>query len=201
MFSNRALMAACLMLVLSGCTQWRQYELGVPIAEADVPKLADNWSLSEVLARFGPPLRMSSEAGGYVMAWEFWDIDEYRVGVGLNFAGAEFLNVDWGRATAQGDFMLLGFDHDHRLRSVSFEEWNRDAGGGRGVQAFVSTVGVVDIEDLLNELDQHIWGAHSLRILPVTLNEQNRLDNGRAGLEQRGGTRVLGQHALEMRSR
>ena len=34
---------------------------------------------------------------------------------------------------------------------------------------------------------------------PVTLNQQNRLDSGDAGLEQRGGTRAVGQHSLELR--
>ncbi len=188
----------CLVL-LTGCVQWREYELGVPIAESEVPDPAQGWTVADVMARFGPPLRMSRDGSGYVMAWEFWDIDEYKVGFGLGFTGADALNVDWGRANASGDFMLLNFDRDHRLVSASFEEWKRNAGGGQGVQAFISAVDVVEVDDLLEELAQHRWGGQSLRRLPVTLNQQNRLDSGDSGLEQRGGTRVIGQHALELR--
>ena len=94
--------------------------------------------------------------------------------------------------------MLLTFYHDHRLLTSSYEEWNRDAGGGQGVQPFVSAVDVVDVDDLLSPLSQHAWGAQSLRRMPVTLNQQNRLDNGEAGVEQRGGTSVVGQHSLQM---
>jgi hypothetical protein len=191
-----AVLAAAL---LAGCVQWREYELGVPIARAEVPDPTDGWTVTQVMEQFGPPLRMSRDGSGYVMAWEFWDIDEYKVGVGLGFTGADFLNVDWGKANATGDFMLLNFDQEHRLVSASFEEWKRDAGGGQGVQAFISAVDVVEVDDLLEELSQHRWGSQSLRRLPVTLNQQNRLDSGEAGLEQRGGTRVVGQHSLEMR--
>jgi len=187
------------LALLAGCVQWREYELGEPIAESAVPDPADGWAVADVMARFGPPLRMSRDGSGYVMAWEFWDIDEYKVGFGLGFTGVDFLNIDWGKANAKGDFMLLSFDREHRLVAASFERWARDAGGGQGVQAFVSAVDVVEVDDLVEELSQHGWGGQSLRRLPVTLNQQNRLDSGDAGLEQRGGTRVVGQHALEMR--
>lgn len=195
----RAGAAVLLALLLSACVQWRHYDLGQPILVDDVPRPEDGWTLSRVMAKFGPPLRMSREPGGYVMAWEYWQIDEYKVGFGSGITGVDFLNIDWGRANAEGDFMLLSFSHDHRLRTASFEEWDRNAGGGQGVQALFSAVDVVDIDDLLNPLDQHTWGAQSLRRTPVTLNQQNRLDNGEAGLEQRGGTRVVGQRSLEMR--
>ena len=95
--------------------------------------------------------------------------------------------------------MLLSFGHDHRLLSASFEEWNRDAGGGQGVQPVFSALDVVDVGDLLDERSQHRWGAQSLRGILVTLNQQNRLDSGKAGIEQRGGTRRIGQHSLELR--
>ena len=199
MVSRTQLIAALLCVALGGCAQWRHYELGVPIAEHEVPDPAEGLTVQDVMARFGPPLLMSREAGGYVMAWEYWEIDEYKFGFGLGFAGADFLNVDWGKADAAGNFMLLNFDHDHRLLTASFQAWNRNAGGGQGVQPFISAVDVVEVDDLLAALSQHRWGAHSLRRTPVTLNQQNRLDNGNAGIEQRGGTRVIGQHSLELR--
>lgn len=195
----RCLAIAVLALALAGCVQWREYTLGQPIVIDDIPRPEDGWTLSEVMAKFGPPMRMSREPGGYVMAWEYWEIDEYKVGIGGGITGVDFLNIDWGRANAEGDFMLLSFGHDHRLQTAAFEEWNRNAGGGQGVQALFSAVDVVDVGDLLVPLEQHRWGAQSLRRTPVTLNQQNRLDSGEAGLEQRGGTRVVGQRSLELR--
>ncbi len=188
---------ALTLALLAGCVQWREYELGERIEEVRVPEPGNGITVVEVMAEFGPPLRMSRDAGGYTMAWEYWEIDDYRIGFGLGFAGADFLNIDWGRARVEGDFMLLGFDRDHRLISASFEKWNRKAGGGQGVQAFVSAVGVVEIDDLLEELSQHDWGAQSLRRMPTTLNQQNRMDSGDAGLEQRGSSTWVGQHSLE----
>ena len=193
------MVALALLPALSGCVQWRHYELGQPILESGLPKPEEGWTVSEVMAKYGPPLRMSRDASGYVMAWEYWEIDEYKVGIGGGVTGVDFLNIDWGRANAEGDFMLLNFDREHRLLSVSYEQWDRNAGGGQGVQALFSAVDVVDVGDLLVPPSQHRWGAQSLRRTPVTLNQQNRLDNGQAGLEQRGGTRVVGQHSLELR--
>lgn len=188
-----------LCLVLAGCTQWRHYELGVAIPEAAVPRPEDGWTTTEVMARFGPPLRMSADAAGYTMAWEYWEIDEIKVGIGSFITGVDLVNIDWGKATARGDFMILSFSRDHRLLSASFEEWDRDTGGGQGVQPVFSAIDVVDVGDLLEEQSQHRWGAQSLREVPVTLNQQNRMDSGQAGIEQRGGSSRVGQHSLELR--
>jgi hypothetical protein len=190
---------AVLCVALTGCMQWRHYELGLPMVRAELPQPEDGWSVSQVMDKFGPPLLMSAEPSGYSMAWEYWTIDEYRVGIGSFITGVDFLNIDWGKANAQGDFMLLSFSYDHRLLSASFEEWNRDAGGGQGVQPVFSAIDVVDVGDLLEARSQHRWGLQSLRPTLVTLNQQNRLDSGASGIEQRGGTRRVGQHSLELR--
>lgn len=185
--------------LLAGCTQWRHYELGESISESDLPNPEEGWNVSQVMGKFGPPILMSRDASGYVMAWEYWEIDEYRVGVGSFITGVDLINIDWGKAVAKGDFMLLGFDHDHQLISATFTEWDLDAGGGQGVQPVVSPVDVVEVDDLTVPLPQHTWGMQSLRRLPVTLNQQNRLDTGESGIEQRGGTRGVGQRTLEHR--
>jgi hypothetical protein len=196
---NRLTAGLLLSVTLTGCVQWRHYNLGLPIVSADLPKPEEVWTVSQVMDKFGPPLAMSAEPGGYTMAWEYWEIDEYRVGIGSFITGIDLVNIDWGKANARGDFMLLSFDHDHRLLSASFEEWNRDAGGGRGVQPVFSALDVVDVGDLIDERTQHRWGSQSLRRILVTLNQQNRLDSGASGIEQRGGTRRVGQHSLELR--
>ena len=57
---------------------------------------------------------------------------------------------------------------------------------------------VVDVDDLLNIMPQHQWGAASLAELPVTLNADNRPDLGQNGIEQRGTPTAVGQRSLEM---
>ena len=194
---SRLLPLLCLCLALGACTQWRHYELGLPIAESQMPDPAQGWNLAEVMVELGPPQRISAAPHGFVMAWEYWEIDEIKVGVGSFMTGVDLINIDWGKATARGDFLLLSFSHDHRLLTASFEEWDRDAGGGQGVQPLFSTVDVVNVDDLLEPMSQHRWGGQSLRRIPVTLNQQNRLDSGQAGFEQRGTTQAVGQHSLE----
>lgn len=185
--------------LLAGCTQWRHYELGEQINQSDVPRPEDGWTTSQVMGKFGPPIRMSSNASGYVMAWEYWVIDEYKVGIGSFISRVDLVSIDWGKASARGDFMLLSFDHEHQLTAATFEKSDRDAGGGQGVQPGFSLIDLVEVGDLTVPLSQHLWGAQSLRRIPVTLNQQNRLDTGNAGIEQRGGTSGVGQHSLEHR--
>jgi len=194
---SRTLLVLGLAVLLTGCTQWRHYELGLPLAESQMPRPEDGWTLAQVMGELGPPQRISAAPHGFVMAWEYWEIDEIKVGVGSFITGVDLVNIDWGRATAKGQFMLLSFSHDHQLVSANFEAWDRDAGGGQGVQPMFSAVDVVDVGDLLDPMSEHRWGSQSLRRIPVTLNQQNRLDSGQAGIEQRGTTRAVGQHSLE----
>jgi hypothetical protein len=183
--------------LLSGCVQTRFYELGLPITAADSPDPAVNVSMADVMDRLGPPLRLSSTPNGYIMAWEYWHVSQ--ISVGFSPAGADFLSFDWGSATAKGDFLLMSFNKDRRLLTSHLQEWDFNAGGGQGVQAFASAVDVVDIEDLLQQLPIHEWGFNHLDELPTALNRDNRMDSGQRGLEQRGTSRRVGQHSLETR--
>ncbi len=187
------------ILLLCGCVQLRHYELGLPLTEADSPDPADGVSLSLVMEKLGPPLRLSAAGNGYVMAWEYWYITELKVGFSLGAAGAEFLSVDWGRADSEGDFLVMTFDKQHRLLSSHLEEWDSDAGSGQGVQPFVGVVDVVDVDDLLVALPAHNWGFNSMERLPTTLNRDSRPDTGQNGIEKRGTGRRMGQHTLELR--
>jgi hypothetical protein len=184
-------------VVLSACSQY-YYDLGPALSRAQVPDTEQQLVVGDVLRQFGPPLRVSATASGYVMAWEHWDIIEEKLGFGLNFAGADLLSVDWGSARARGEFLLLGFNHDHQLTGAAFTEWNSDIGGGRAIQPLGGLVSVVDVDDLLSSMPQHLWGAGSLETLPVTLNNDSRLDTGQNGIEQRGTPTIVGQHSLEM---
>lgn len=190
----RMLLACC---ALQGCSLW-YYELGTPLNAADQPDPAQEVMMSAVLDQFGPPQRISATANGYVMAWEYWYITEKTFGLSLGAGGTDFLSIDWGTANASGDFLLLSFDRDHQLLTSNFKEWDGNAGDGRGVQPLFGFVDVVDVNDLLGQMPQHDWGGASLEPLPTTLNNDNRMDTGQNGIEQRGTTRRVGQHSLEL---
>ncbi|MFT6958374.1 MAG: hypothetical protein ACJAYC_003391 [Halieaceae bacterium] len=187
------------VILLQACTRW-QYELGVPLAAYSSPaKAEERPTMAQVMAELGPPLRLSATASGYVMAWEHWRITENSVGFSLGAMGADFLSIDWGQATVDGEFMLLTFDRDRKLSGAALSEWSADLGGGSAVQPFVGVVDVVDVNDLVNALPQHGWGGTSLLPLPEVLNVLSRPEMGDTGIQQRGTPTGIGQQSLEMR--
>ena len=190
---------ACLLLglvVLGGCTQWR-YDLGTPLHPGQLPDAQAGMPLGDVLARLGPPHRVSATVDGYVLAWEFWKIREDTIGLSLGALGADLLSVDWGKARVSGDFLLAFFDSHHRLTASAFSQWQGDAGGGRAIQPMIGLVSLVDVEDLVDELPQHDWGASLLEPLPIAANSDSRPDTGQNGIQRRGTPSGIGQQSLE----
>lgn len=190
------LVALLLCTALQGCSQWR-YSLGLPLAESQTPTQETTPTLADALLQLGPPMRLSATAEGYLLAWEHWQVSEDAIGFSLGTFGADLLSIDWGRASMRGEFIIAAFDHQHRLTSAAFSSWDSKAGGGTALQPFIG-VSLVDIDDLLDSMPQHRWGALSLDRLPRTLNSQNRPDTGQAGIEQRGTPAGTGQRTLEM---
>jgi hypothetical protein len=197
--SYRLWLFACLFC-LSACTQWR-YDLGEPLAETGLASHGEATELGVVLQRLGPPLRVAAIEGGYLLAWEHWYIAEDTLGFSLGALGADFLTVDWGTARATGEFLLLTFDREHRVSGGGYAGWDSEAGGGHSLQPLAGFVAIVDVNDLLERLPQHRWGAASLQSLPVTLNASSAVDAGQSGLEQRGTPKAAGQHSLEINNR
>ena len=191
--------AATLLIatLLGGCSRW-SYNMGPSLKHVDVPQRGQGVTVSEVLDEFGPPLRMTATPSGYVMAWEHWHIEEQSFGIRLGFAGADLLSFDYGAAQTRGEFMVLGYNHQHELVDSAMQQWDGDAGGGQGVQPLLGFVNVVDVDDLTRRLPTHRWGAGSPEEVPVTLNDQNRPNTGQNGIEQRGTSTGVGQRSLEM---
>ncbi|MFT4822800.1 MAG: hypothetical protein ACJASY_000460 [Halioglobus sp.] len=196
---NTAFRFLCLAfaMLLTACTQFH-YDLGEPLSESQIPNSAARIGLGEVLDKLGPPLRMSATHSGFVLAWEHWKIDENSLGFSLGVAGVDALSIDFGSSRTRGEFLLMGFDHQHQLTDSAFTRWDNHAGGGKSIQPFASLVSVVDVDDLLNQMPQHRWGAASLRELLLTLNLANQPDMGQSGIEQRGTPKAVGQRSLEM---
>lgn len=193
----RSVCSVLTLLCLCGCSQYF-YAMGEPLVEADLPDAGSRMQLAQVLDLLGPPLRMSAVPGGYVLAWEHWNIEEEKLGFSLGYAGADALSVDFGTSRVKGEFFLLGFNHGHQLVDSSFSQWDNYAGGGRSLQPLGGLLPIVDVDDLREHLPQHRWGATSLNSLPVSLNRDSQPDTGANGIEQRGTPTGLGQRSLEM---
>jgi hypothetical protein len=191
----RVWLGCLLALSLAGCTQ-SVYRMGgeLPPAFAVQP----GTPLSSVLGELGPPLRVSSTPQGWVMAWEHWRVAEASLGLSLGLVGADLLSLDWGDARVRGDFLLLGFDRQHRLTDSARVAWDNDVGDGSAVLPLIGGVPVVSVADLLLPLPYHAWGGASLLPLPTALNNAQRPDMGTTGIEQRGTPSALGQRALEL---
>ena len=193
---SRCLSAIIVCLLLSACTQWR-YDLGESLANEELPQ--QGTPLTRVLDQLGPPVRMSATDTGYVLAWEYWHIEEDSLGISLGIMGADFLSADWGEMQVKGNFLLLSFDREHLLTSATRSEWDSYGGGGKGIQPLFGFVSVVDAGDLTDSMPQHDWGGALLqRRLPVALNRDSSLDSGQSGLQQRGTPKAVGQQSLEL---
>lgn len=191
----RALMCVC-MCSLCACSQL-YYDLGEPLDQRQLPEQGAQLRLKDVLSKLGPPQRFSAIAGGYVMAWEHWQIKEQTLGVSLGPLGVDLFSIDMGNAQVAGEFLVLNFDSMHNYRGGSFSRWDEQAGSGSALQPSFGVVDVVDVDDLLQAMPQHRWGAISLQPLPRALNAVSSPDGGQGGLEQRGTPVGAGQRTLE----
>lgn len=185
-----------LALLLSACTQWR-YELGTQLSPDLLPEDGPDVTLTDVLAKLGPPIRLSAAGQGYVLAWEFWKIREDTIGLSLGALGADILSVDWGNAHMHGEFLLVTFNQQHEVTGRAFSRWSTDTGGGQAIQPLVGIVSLVDVEDMVGNLPQHQWGAGLLYPLPEAINAQSRPDMGQSGISRRGTPNGAGQRSLE----
>jgi hypothetical protein len=187
-------------LLLGGCTQWR-YELGKPLSPETVSSTSQLATLAEVLAELGPPQRVSAIGSGYVLAWEFWQVDEDTAGLSLGALGTDLLSVDWGKSRISGDFLLLTFNRQHQVTSRTFSHWDNHGGGGQAIQPMLGLVSLVDVEDLVDHLPHHQWGAALLAPIPEAINTDSRPDMGQSGIQQRGTPTGTGQQSLEINRR
>jgi hypothetical protein len=195
-FIFRSCLIVCCLLI--GACSYYRYDLGDRLSRTPIPVPSEQLDRKAILANLGPPQRISATASGYVMAWEHWYISETKIGFSLGVAGVDAMSVDFGKARVQGEFLLLGFNKNHQLTDSAFTKWDTEVGGGKSILPFASVVSLVDVDDLLEDMPQHDWGAASLADLPITLNTDSRPDLGQNGIEQRGTPSAVGQRALEM---
>ncbi len=195
--AGRSGLLPLVLAVAPGCTIW-EYEMGVPLATFQPASATEGVPLAEMLDRLGPPLRVSALDSGFVLGWEYWRVHDANLGVSLGAAGADFLSVDLGSLNTAGQFLLLTFDKQHRLTGGALGRWEQEAGGGAAVQPLVGLASTTSVDDLVEGLPHHEWGAAWLQRLPRALNTPSRPDMGQSGIQQRGTPLGIGQQTLEM---
>lgn len=186
-----------LCMQLTACTQWR-WDLGEALYSIELPQPEQNVTLTQAMAIYGPPQRISASDSGYILAWEHWHIREDSFGISLGAMGAEFMSADWGEMGVKGEFVLLTFDRNLMLSGATRSKWDNHGGGGKAIQPFFGFVSVVDAGDLSDRMPQHRWGGTLMQRLPTALNSNASPNTGQNALEQRGTPPTMGQRTLEM---
>ncbi len=184
----------CLAL-LAGCSQSYHF-LGESLPD-DLEGRLSNSTRSELLETLGPPHRLSSTPDGYVMAWEYWQIEEVGLGVGLSALGIDALQFDWGDASVDSDFILVYVDDQHRVTDISRSTYIGDISNAASLMPLVGVGQFMDVDDLTEPLPQHAWGGSMLLPLPESQNNTMRPGMGDTGIEQRGTPAGIGQRSLE----
>lgn len=183
--------------VASGCTTLgRRY--GEPVSPNLQTLSEGTTTVSEVIAVFGPPARLSASPGGLVMLYEHIDGSEDQLGINLEVLGLDWFKVAIGRGSAAREALLLQFDEGGVLRSRVYRAWQEDTGRGFGFQLFFVALPTVDSKHLWESPEQFAWGRRSLEPLTVTLNEGQSVTSGTHGIEMRGTPDSAGQRTLEL---
>jgi hypothetical protein len=197
---------ALLALVLGGCTILRD-ELGSRVPwEASLFREGTT-HYRDVLKELGCPLKVARNGDGVAFLYEYVYLKEGQIG--LSYDGerwgtpvidfAEWVQLTFGKASADREALVMVFDRDGILRTERFTAWDQKLGTGFSAQLIVDVGSVVDTTAVRSGIDPNDWGAMMLRPLPQTLNASQSIDDGRYGLEQRGTPEKVGQRTLEMR--
>jgi len=160
----------------------------------------DQTHISTVLEHLGPPAKISALGNGVVFLYEYTSITERQLGFTLRYGLLSLLKFSHATAKADRKGLLLLFDEKGILTSHALQDLTEKVGSGIGTSFVYSVVSLVDTSHLEEEPAVFQWGTSLFKSLPETLNIHHSLDSGQYGLELKGTTKNVGQHALEMRS-
>ena len=188
-----------LIIVLAGCSSLRKtIDPGIRLEQCTFE--AESAHYHEVLDELGPPARLSAVSGGFVFIYEALVLDEKQIAVGGQTDWLQLLKMSFAGTDLNRKSYLLRFDSDGTLVAAGILQSKEDLGTGGALQAVFSIKQIVDTSAYEDDaFDSINWGVSLLDPLPSTLNFDQSLTSGRAGLEQSGTTTRIGQHTLEMR--
>lgn len=192
-------LAAALGALLSGCsTIYQRVDPGIEFE--DVSFKAQTTHYHDVLEALGPPNRMTASGDGFAFLYESMLIRELQTGIGGRNGWWQLFKISIADSKLFRDSMILRFDHEGALVAQSVSHTREGLGKSGAVQPILAVRQIVDTDDYEDDAIESLgWGSMMLRSLPRTLNANQSLHSGAAGLEQSGTSPYVGQHALEMR--
>jgi hypothetical protein len=190
------LLSACLPLF--GCSVIRQ-DVGQPL-QVDPEALAAVSDYHQLLRMLGPPHKLSRTEHGMTFLYEEVDLVERQVGLSLTLNDVALFKAVVAREFADQRNVLVTFDAAGTVQAVNYREWLEVAAEGAALQFIFVLADVADAGDLNVSPATHQWGFGLLEAdLASSLNRQNSLENGNAGIELKGTPTSAGQHTLELR--
>lgn len=153
----------------------------------------------DVLDELGPPLKMTALPHGYAFMYESLDVQELQIGFSLPIPVINWFKFVVAQADYDHQVMIYQFDDEHRLVASGGDDTHFDLGNSTAVQPIITYQPMFDTSSVENEIVSFVeWPAFCLLPLPQTLNRAQSVDNGMAGLEQRGTSPVVGQRSNEL---
>lgn len=189
-----------LMAVLcSSCTVLHK-EVGRPLDMESIHYDVGRTHYHAVLDALGPPARMTALPSGFAFLYESLSIRERQLGISSQYEWLQLIKLSLADSDLRRNCLLLHFNSEGLLVSQSSINTLERLGMGGSIQPILSLQQIVDTAEY--EDDAYVamgWGASLLSPLPQTINMNQSLNSGSAGLEQSGTTSKIGQHTLEMR--
>ncbi len=203
----RGVLLLALGLCAAGCS-YLDAQIDRPLDWDDANFVEGKTHYRAVLARMGPPAKLTRADSGVAFLYESMRLQEGQVGLsiddeglGISIQWLQFIKFAYGKAWSDRQALVLTFDRDGILTSEQYRDWEQAVGTGFTVQFVAQAGSVVDSTAVRRDVDPNRWGRRLLRPLAQGLNNPNSVDDGRYGLEQRGTPVGVGQRSLELRKR
>lgn len=196
-------LSCCLLFLVlgSGCAVIHK-EISKEHADEEFVRMAalKRVHVDEVLEELGPPGAISALPDGYVFLYQQFQVEEKQVGISTRVIPVlSLFKLAVAKADLDEETLMMRFDHEGWMQAAGLRMEEDELGRGRAVQPVFSIVPLVDTSSIESpHRSSNSWGMDLLRDPPVTLNSNQSLDSGEAGLELRGTPDKVGQRALEM---
>lgn len=181
-----------------GCTRLIG-TFGTPLPDPQEVLQLEQSTYADVLDHIGPPHGISSLDGGMVFLYEAAVARESQIGLHLPGSKlAELLKFVYAKTDLDRQVLVVAFDRSGRVTAHRYLTWGASLDDTFMIQLFFAVRSGGDLTDLNAQSHQSDWGRRLLAAPPRSLNRNSSLETGRNGLELKGTTTSVGQHALEM---
>jgi hypothetical protein len=196
--SKRLLLIILISWVGTSCTIIKK-DLGQPVSLSQLHLEEKTTDFHYLLEHLGPPNKLSALPDGFAFLYETVAIKENQLGLGIPLPILEWFKFSIAQGKADYQTLLLTFDQAGMMQSHQFRKRQDNLGRGVSLQIFFAVAPLVNTKLVQRPSGAYNWGRLLLQPLPSMLNVRQSLETGEAGLEQRGVSRAVGQHTLELR--